>query len=105
VTEAGAQVEDLGDEKYNLINSALSALNVVAIYGERRYINREVVLKYWGATIARTPQAAQGFLAHHLVQDGSPPWPQLDELARVAQARREHEAATAGSATSAVEPS
>jgi hypothetical protein len=46
VTEAGAQVEDLGDEKYNLINSALSALNVVAIYCERRYINREIVLKY-----------------------------------------------------------
>jgi len=41
MAEASTRIEDLGDERYDLINSALSALNVLAIYYERRYIRRK----------------------------------------------------------------
>lgn len=102
MAEAGTHVVALPDEDYNLINSALSALNVVGIYCERRYISRRVVRRYWGATIARTHRDAQTFLAHRLAQAGRVPWPQLDQLAKAAQARLDREAAKAQAATSEV---
>jgi hypothetical protein len=105
MAEAGTPVKDLGDEDYNLVNSALSTLNVVGIYCERHYISRPVVLRYWGATIARTHRDAETFLAHRLAQDGLAPWPQLDQLAEEAQARLDRVAAHERAATSESAPS
>lgn len=82
MADASTRVEDLGDERYDQINSALSALNALGIYYERRYIGRKDVLKYWGSTIVRTYEAAEAFLAHRSAFTARTPWPQLDLLAR-----------------------
>jgi hypothetical protein len=84
MAEAETRVEDLG-ERYELINGALSALNVLAIYYERRYIRRKDVLEYWASNVVRTYEAADAFLAHRGTFTGRTPWPQLDLLARDAQ--------------------
>ena len=64
MAEANTRIEDLAGERYELINGALSALNVLAIYYERRYIRRKDVLEYWASSVVRTYEAADAFLAH-----------------------------------------
>jgi hypothetical protein len=59
MSEKKTQVEDLSADDYELINSALAALDVLVIYYKRRYIRRKDVLEIWAAQVLRVVRAAQ----------------------------------------------
>lgn len=59
----------------------LSALNVLGIYCQRRYIPRKDVLEFWARPVLRLMPTAEAFLAHRDQMTGMSSWPQLRELA------------------------
>lgn len=78
------EVSDLTDEEYSLINSALAALDVAAMYWERRYMPRDAFLEAWAQPLVSLMRSAGAFLAHRDALPGGYTWPHLQRLAGAA---------------------
>ena len=81
VREAGTAIDGLTEDQYALINNALSTLNVLGIYYERRYVARTDVLRFFALNVVRLMPAAEAFLAHRDQVVGTVSWPELRTLA------------------------
>jgi hypothetical protein len=75
--EKQAQVKDLSEDDYVLINNALASLNVLAFYYQRRYVRRKDVLELWALPVRRALLAGDAFLEHRDALQELPIWPEL----------------------------
>jgi hypothetical protein len=79
------RVEDLTPDEYDLINNALAALDLMAVYYRRRYIPREPMLEFWAEPVLRHMRAAEPFLIHRdrdwIATTGRRTWPALHAFA------------------------
>ncbi|MET4704532.1 hypothetical protein [Frigoribacterium sp. UYMn621] len=64
-------------EDFTAINSAIALFDVLSMYVERKYINRDLVFEEWGQTMAITWERAQPFIAARRDGGGVVPWPNL----------------------------
>ncbi len=66
-----------GSPEYQLINRALANFDVLAMYVDRGYIDRNVVLEEWGHSLARAYQRAEPFISNRVANQSWRPWPHL----------------------------
>jgi hypothetical protein len=74
VEDAAALFRESPDD-YDLANRALAMMDMVALYVESNYIDRQVFLKEWGPTYARVWESGQHFVAERVSRQARYPWP------------------------------
>lgn len=75
--EQRKSVAELTKEEREVIDHALSMLNVACFYFMRRYISRKDLKRQWALSIVRTVNAAEPYMAYRDAQRGTQTWPDL----------------------------
>lgn len=60
---------------YQLINRSLAMFDILAMYVERGYIDRDVALSEWGHSLARTFRQAEPFMRDRFAEQTWKAWP------------------------------
>ena len=71
-----ANMRSTAPTDFHAVNSSISMFEVVAMYIERSYIDRDLVFEEWGVTMAKTWKYAQPFIEARK-ETGEVPWPNL----------------------------
>jgi len=85
MSEEGNRVNDLSDEEYELVNSALASLDTLGVYYQHRYVPRAALLELWAEPLLRLLGPAEPFLTHRDALRGGSTWPHLHVLAEDAR--------------------
>jgi hypothetical protein len=75
--EQRRSVAEVTTEEREVIDHALSMLNVACFYFVRRYISRKDLKRQWALSIVRTVNAAEPYIAYRDAQRGTQTWPDL----------------------------
>ena len=78
-------IDTLSDDQHALANKALSTIDIMGFYCEKRYIKRKVVLDLWAPSLRRLSGKAEEFMSKLDKEKDRTTWPHCRNLINAAK--------------------